>query len=85
MGIYLIVAGIVLAALGLAAYSNRRKREAETASQQSNAMLSDFMTTDLMLKNSAFNSYKAMMRQPQPAPPQTEFAWETRPGDRRRF
>jgi len=85
MGAYLIIVGIILVALGLVVYYRRRSQAAETQAQQSTTAFNNFMATDLMLKNSALNSYKAMMRQPQASPPPSEFTWEQKPGDRRRF
>ena len=75
---YLILAGIIiLAALGLAVHFYRRSR-------QSNKALDTFMATELMIKNAAFDSYKAMLRQPLAGSQQSEITWETKPG-RRRF
>ena len=82
---YLIIAGIVLFVLGLAVYFYCRKREAEASSRQSNAMLNDLMTAEIMMKNSALNSYKAMLRQPRIGPPPSELTWDVTPSDRRRF
>ncbi|MDR0531383.1 MAG: hypothetical protein LBG83_04885 [Oscillospiraceae bacterium] len=81
---YLITAVVLLGALVLAVYFYRRKREAETQARQSNTALGNFMATELMMKDSALNSYKAMMRQPLAGPPSSEFTWEAKPG-RRRF
>ena len=85
MGGYLI-AGIVLATLGLAVYFYRRSRAAESSSRQSNAMLSDLMTAEMMMKSTALEGYKAMLRQPHAGPPPSEMTWDVTPGsDRRRF
>ena len=71
----------------LAVYFYRRKQAAERQAQKSNALLSDFMAMDFMLKNSAFESYKQMLRNPnpRPEPPPFELSWEELHGNRRRF
>jgi|GEM_PF-2492612 len=83
---FLLPAGIVCLALALVVYFHRRKRAAETSASQSNAMLSDFMNAEMMMKSSAMEGYKAMLRQPNPraAPPPFEATWEGIP-KRRRF
>lgn len=81
MGGYLILTGIVLAALGLAFHFHRRKREAEISSRRSSAILNDFLATEIMMKNSALNGYKAMLRQPRAQPPASELTWDVKSGD----
>jgi len=79
-----LIAGIVLAALGLAVYFYRRKREAEKQTRQNNALLSDFMAAEMAMKASQLESYRAMLRQPHSESP-AELSWDVKPGERRRF
>jgi len=82
---FLIPAGIVGLALGLAVFFYRRKREAETQARNSNNALSDFMAAQMAMKASQLESYKAMLRQPNPRPSNPRFEWEETSGPRRRF
>jgi hypothetical protein len=83
----LIIGIIVFVALALAVYFYCRSRTAETQSRQSSAMLNDLVAAEMMMKSSAMNSYKQMLRNPNPHPeqPPAEFPWEARSGNRRRF
>lgn len=86
MGGYLTL-GIVLATLGLAVYFYRRKRNAEQQARQSTNMLSDFMAVEMAMKASQLESYKQMLRSPNPRPqtPPSGIDWEEVNGNRRRF
>ena len=88
--IFWLPAGIVCLALALAVYFYRRKREAEQQARQNNALLSDFMATEMAMKASQLESYKAMLHNPSPQPkPQTQRSggidWEEINGNRHRF
>jgi len=88
MGGYLLIAGIVAAALTLAVYWHGRSRNAETQAYQNNTLLNDFMATEMAMKAGQLESYKAMLRNPNPRPPDprpsnSRFEWEEAP--HRRF
>jgi len=92
MGSYLLIAGIVVAVLVLAVYWHRRSRSAETQASQNSAILGDFITAEMAMKASQLESYKQMLRNPNPRSqhnPQTPRSggidWEEINGDRRRF
>jgi len=69
MDIFLwLVFGAVVLSLALAVFWYRRKRDAMQQSQQNNAMLSDFMALEMAMKASQLESYKAMLRNPNPQP-----------------
>jgi len=78
MGAYLLITGIVFAALGLAVYFYRRSRAAETSSRQNSTMLHDFMAVEMAMKASQLESYKAMLRQPRANPPPSELTLDER-------
>ena len=67
MGVTLLVGAAILAAW-LAVYFYKRKHAAEAQARQNNALLSDFMAAELSMKASQLESYKAMLRQPNPQP-----------------
>jgi Tfp pilus assembly protein PilO len=67
MGVILLV-GAAIIAVGLAVYFYKRKQAAEVHTCQNSAMLSDFMAAEMAMKASQLESYKAMLRQPNPQP-----------------
>jgi hypothetical protein len=66
-------AGAVILAAACVLFFYRRKREAEQQAQQvrqSHAVLSDLVVTEMAMKASQLESYKAMLRQANPQPQQ---------------
>jgi len=78
---------IILAALAVAGFCLWRWSVAKKRQQQSDRTLHDLMAVDFMLKNSALESYKQMLRNPNPRtnPPPSELTLDDIPGKRRRF
>jgi hypothetical protein len=66
MAIMLFFAAILTA--GLAVYFYRRKQAAEAQAYKSNNILSDYMAAEMAMKASQLETYKAMLRQPNPQP-----------------
>ena len=82
MGVILLV-GVAIVAAGLAVYFYKRKQAAEAQAYRSDNLLSDLMAAEMAMKASQLETYKAMLRQPNPRPQNSRFEWEETP--RRRF
>ena len=78
---------IVLAALAVAGFCLWRALKAKQRQQQSDSTLRDLIAADFMLKNSALESYKQMLRNPNPQPkaPPSGIEWEEIRPNRRHF